>query len=253
MNKILKRILVTSVTIVALWLVACCAILILSPKLLFKTDKSKNAVFNLQPVQEFRTNKAGDSLDILWIPNDTAKITYLYFHGNVGRLPKVISDLRPFGNVCSPAYPGYSKSTGKPTTENVYETVDIAVNFLKEKHIDMKNIVVLGHSMGGSPAIYAAVHYPDLKKVITVNTFYSIKKMCEEQYVIFCLFGGSILNTSLLAPDAKAPVLVCHNPLDSLIPFAQGEMLFKLLGTQQKEFRKITGTHAVFNMNEVLK
>lgn len=253
MSKTSKRIVKILAVIIALWLGASYTLLIVSPKMIFKTAKSKNAVFHLQPVQEFRTNKGGDSIDILWIANDTAKITYLYLHGNIGRLTKVIDDLHPFGNICSPAYPGYSKSTGSPNTENIYETVDIAIKFLKEKNIDLKNIVVLGHSMGGSPAMYAAVNYPELKKVITVNTFYSMKKMCEDKYKILCLFSGSVLNTSSLAPNAKAPVLICHTPADSLIPFVQGEMLFKIVGSPQKEFRKTGGTHGEFNMTEVLK
>lgn len=253
MSRTLKRIVKTVVVLIALWLGASYILLIVSPKMIFKTGKSKNVVFHLQPVQEFRTDKKGDSIDIAWIPNDTAKITYLYFHGNIGRLTKVIDDLHPYGNICSPAYPGYSKSTGEPNTENIYETVDIAINFLKEKNIDLKNVVILGHSLGGSPAMYAAVHYPELKKVISVNTFYSMKKMCEDKYKILCLFSGSILNTSSLAPDAKAPVLICHTPADSLIPFIQSEMLFKIVGSQQKEFRKISGIHGEFNMAEVLK
>lgn len=253
MNKTAKRILITLVVIVVVWLAACFALLVISPKMIFKTAQSKNTELPLQPVQEFRTNTAGDSIDILWVPNDTAKITYLYFHGNIGRLAKVIEDLRPFGNIVSPAYPGYSKSTGTPTTENTYETVDIAINFLKEKNIDLKNVVILGHSLGGSPAMYAATKYPELRKVVTVNTFHSITKMCENQYKILCLFSGSILNTASLAPDAKAPVVMCHTPMDNLIPYEQGEMLFKLVGSKQKEFRSISGTHGEFNMEEVLK
>ena len=253
MNKTVKRIIKTLIVLVVLWLLACYALLIISPKMIYKTDKSKNTLFEQKLVQEFRKNNGGDNIDILWIPNDTAKITYLYLHGNAGRLPKLISDLHLFGNICSPAYPGYSKSTGEPNTENIYETVDVALKYLKEKNIDLKNIVVIGHSMGGSPAMYAATHYPELKKVITVNTFYSMKKMCEEKYNIFCLFGGSLLNTSSIAPNAKAPVLVCHSHTDSLIPFAQGEMLFKLVGSHEKEFREISGTHSEFDMSQVLK
>ncbi|MFY9309700.1 MAG: alpha/beta fold hydrolase [Bacteroidia bacterium] len=253
MNKTIKRLLITAVVLVIVWLGACLALLIVSPKMIFKTEKSKNTELNLQPVQEFRKNTAGDSIDILWIPNDTAHLTYLYLHGNIGRVQKVVEDLQPFGNICSPSYPGYAKSTGTPNTENTYETVDIAIQFLKEKNIDLKNVVVLGHSLGGSPAIYAAGKYPELKKVVTVNTFHSITKMCENQYKILCLFSGSILNTASLAPDAKVPVVVCHTPVDSVIPYEQGEMLFKLVGSQQKEFRKIGGTHGVFNMEEVLK
>lgn len=253
MNKTLKRIIVALLVIVIVWLGACFALLIISPKMIFKTEKSKNVSLDLQPIQEFRTNTAGDSIDILWLPNDTAKLTYLYFHGNIGRVNKVLNDLRPYGNICAPTYPGYAKSTGVPTTENTYETVDIAINFLNEKNIDLKNVVILGHSLGGSPAMYAAGKYPDLKKVITVNTFHSITKMCENQYKILCLFSGSILNTASLAPSAKAPVLLCHTPNDSLIPYQQGEELYKLIGSQQKEFRSIGGTHGVFNMEEVLK
>ncbi len=253
MSKSIKRIVITVTVLIGIWIGACYLLLIVSPKMIFKTGKSKDVVFHLQPVQEFRTDKNGDSIDIAWIPNDTAKITYIYLHGNIGRLTKVLDDLHSFGNICSPAYPGYSKSTGEPTTENINETVDIAIKFLKEKNIDLKNIVVLGHSMGGSPAMYAAVQYPELKKVITVNTFYSMKKMCEDKYKILCLFSGSVLNTSLLAPNAKAPIVVCHTPADGLIPFAQGELLFKIVGSQQKEFRKIGGTHSEFDMAEVLK
>lgn len=253
MSRTAKRILITLGVLVIVWLAACVALLVISPKMIFKTVKSKNTELTIQPIQEFRTNAAGDSIDILWIPNDTAKITYLYLHGNIGRLAKVIDDLQPFGNILSPAYPGFSKSTGTPTTENTYETVDIALNVLREKNIDLKNVVILGHSLGGSPAMYAAGKYPDLKKVITVNTFHSITKMCENQYKILCLFSGSILNTASIAPDAKAPVVICHTPMDSLIPYEQGEMLFKLVGSQQKEFRKIGGIHGVFNMEEVLK
>jgi len=253
MSKTLKRIVITSGILVAIWLGANYILLVVSPKMINKTAESKNVVFNLQPIQEFRTNKAADSIDILWIPNDTAKITYLYLHGNIGRVARVIDDLHVYGNICSPAYPGYSKSTAKPNTENTYETVDIAINFLKEKNIDLKNVVVLGHSLGGSAAMYAAVHYPELKKVIIVNSFYSIRKMCEDKYKILCLFSSGILNTASLAPNAKAPVLICHDSADSTIPFEQGEMLYKIVGAPQKEFRKISGTHNNFNMAEVLK
>lgn len=253
MSKRLKRITITLSVIIALWLVASYTLLIVSPKMIFKTEKSKNLVSNLHAVQEFKTNNGGDSIDIQWLTNDTAKITYLYLHGNIGRLSKVIDDMLPFGNICSPAYPGYSKSTGQPTTENIYEMVDVAIKFLKEKKIDLKNVIVLGHSLGGSPAMYAAIKYPELKKVITINTFYSMTKMCEDKYKILCIFSGSILNTASLAPNAKAPVLVCHTPIDSIIPYTQGEMLFKIVGSAKKEFRKISGTHGEFNMAEVLK
>jgi len=78
-------------------------------------------------------------------------------------------------------------------------------------------------------------------------------KMCEDKYKILCIFSGSILNTASLAPNSKAPVLICHTPADSLIPYVHGEMLFKIVGSTQKEFRKIGGIHGVFNMAEVLK
>lgn len=253
MSKTLKRITITLAVITGLWLAISYILLIVSPKMIFKTEKSKNLVSNLHTVQEFKTNNSGDSIDIHWLTNDTAKITYLYLHGNIGRLSKVIDDLLPFGNICSPAYPGYSKSTGQPNTENIYEMVDIAIKFLQEKNIDLKNVVVLGHSLGGSPAMYAAIKYPELKKVITINTFYSMTKMCEDKYKILCIFSGSILNTASLAPSTKAPVLVCHTPADNLIPFVHGEMLYKIVGSTKKEFRKIGGTHGEFNMAEVLK
>lgn len=251
-NKYFKRSVIFVLSLIALWFVACVILLVVSPKLVFRNDMSKNKVLVNNMRQFFEKNRSDEKIEILWSSIDTSKITYLYLSGNVGRLSKVVSDLQKFGNVCSPSYPGYAKSEGEPNTENIYETVDVALKFLKGKNIALKNVIVIGHSLGGSPAMYAAVNYPGLKKVILVNTFYSIKCMCEEQYKVICILGGGILNTSELAPLAKAPLLICHNPNDELIPYGQSKMLFAKVGSMDKSFKDISGTHAGINIAEIL-
>jgi hypothetical protein len=51
-------------------------------------------------------------------------------------------------------YRGYGKSEGSPDETGVYRDADAAYDYLiRERHVQPKNIVVFGHSLGGAVAI----------------------------------------------------------------------------------------------------
>lgn len=205
----------------------------------------------------FVKNSSGDDIELLWVPHIPADEkdvkTFLYLHGNVGRLPYIIEGLSRYGNVLSPAYPGYSRSSGTPSTKTINETADLSIKYLSERGIAEKDTVVVGHSLGGAPAVYAAAVYPNLDRVILVNTFLSMEEMCKARYHVFCIFSGGIHNSGKMAPKAVATLREFHNPTDIVIPFAQGKELFKLLGSKDKKFYELSGTHADFPIGKILE
>lgn len=247
----MRKVLRTISSLLFIWLAVSAGLYFLSGKIIYKTGLSRGQKFNSPYEQFFVKNAAGEKIDMMWVPNG-GKV-YLYLHGNAGRLPFIVEGLAREGSVLAPAYPGFSASEGRSDTKNINEVVDLSMEFLHAKGIKDKDIVVVGHSLGGSPAVYAAARYPELGKVVLVNTFYSIQKMCEAQYYIFCIFSGGIHDTAAIAPLAKAPIRQFHDLSDNVIPFEQGRALFEILGSPDKEFITLSGSHSDFDVGTVLK
>jgi fermentation-respiration switch protein FrsA (DUF1100 family) len=243
-----------SVSIVVLcivgWVGVSTAIYFLAPKLTFDTASSKNLDYGIAYTTIIRPDKEGDQIEILSVdstnPNGSNLPVIVYFSGNVGRRPYIIQDASKIGRVISPAYPGFSGSTGQPTSDNVYETVDVTMQYLLNIGYKQSDIIVLGHSLGGAAAMYAAKNYPDLQKVVIVNTFYSMEAMCQTRYSIFCTFGYNFLNTSTIAPEAKAKIQMFCNSNDDYVPHKQCTDLYNIVGSKDKQLFDISGTHDIF-------
>ncbi len=250
--KIIKIILIVLFVLVTLWLGASYYLFKQADTSVHVPQLSKNYDYGVNFTRNFVQNSAGQKIEILTISNQNTDQIIVYFHGNWGRLAYVLQRASAFGTIVSPAYPGYSQSEGSPNSDNVYETVDLTMKYLLDKGYKQEQIVVIGHSLGGSPAVYAATKYPHLKKVVVVNTFYSVQAMCQKDYSILCIFTGDYLNTSKLAPDTVAKIRHFHTPNDELIPFAQGKALFAKFGSKDKKFFEIGGTHGEFPVEEVL-
>ena len=250
----MKKIIRAITSFLFIWLAVSTGLYLLSGTIIYKTGLSRNESFSVPHERIFIRNSAGEKIDTLWAPKSggAARKTYLYLHGNAGRLPFIVEGLASHGNLLAPAYPGFSGSEGSPDTDNINEILDLSIEFLRAKGIGDKDIVVFGHSLGGSPAVHAAGRYPDLGRVILVNTFYSIKSMCEGKYYIFCVFAGGIHDSAAMAPLAKAPVRQFHDRDDLVVPFEEGERLFDLIGSPDKKFTVIHGSHSDFDVGGII-
>jgi pimeloyl-ACP methyl ester carboxylesterase len=127
---------------------------------------------------------------------------------------------------------------------------------LVDQGITPAQITVIGHSMGGSTALYAASEYPDLKKLVLVGTFYSIQAMCETQFSILCVMTSGVLNSSNSAPLVQVKTRQFHNPNDQVVPYTQGKNLFNLIASKDKKFSDLSGSgpdfHNSFSVAEIL-
>jgi pimeloyl-ACP methyl ester carboxylesterase len=90
----------------------------------------------------------------------------LFIHGAGGNHRIWINQTRYFSNAIAVDLPGHDSGDGKRTVD---EYVDYVKKFCDEK--SLKNIVMVGHSMGGAITLKFALTYPEyLKAIVLVDT-----------------------------------------------------------------------------------
>jgi hypothetical protein len=223
----------------------------LAPGSLFppeQIERSKQPITaQTQFIREFRTNVDNQQLEFISTEKQGSRSVTLYFHGNSGRLGYIIDGAAQFGSVVSPSYPGYAQSEGLPTKQSVYETADVAMRYIKEKGYKIEDVTVLGHSLGGAVAVYAAEHYR-VKKLILVNTFNSVFSQCWKKYYILCGFTYDIFNSGQRAEHVTVPVRQFHDRDDAVISFADGQELFRHFPGHDALFFEHGGKHNEFDV-----
>ena len=209
--------------------------------------------FSFAYSRDLVTNKAGQKIEIITVPNNNSKNVILYFHGNAGRVTDILQKASSIATVVSPAYPGYGESEGNPTEANFYETADLTMKYLLNKGYSQNQIIILGHSLGGADAVYTAEKYPQVQKLILVNTFDSVFSFCWPKFNILCTFTYNYLNSDQLAHHLTVPTREFHDLADAVIPYSQGQELFKAVSSPDKKFETIPGTHSSFDVLHVLQ
>jgi len=238
------------------WLLISILLRVFSNQIIFHPQISKK--FNYHNIKSPYTTiflKDGKiNIETVFIRNKESKKLLIYFTGNSGRLDYIINSLSKEYNILSPAYPGFHKSFGKHSQEGVINTADIIFKYALDQKYKIEDIYVLGHSLGGFPALYSYYRYQP-KKTIIVNSFDNIYNMCRQRYLIFCIFAHDIFNSKSLGNNQiySSTIYQFHNRNDMVVPFSRGEALFSLIKSNNKKFFEISGNHAYFDVNYVLQ
>ena len=111
---------------------------------------------------------------LAWDINPNCSNKYvLFLHGmsqNISNYQNLYSEIVKDNNwgILALEYRGYGENKfGKVSEDNLNSDVEKGLNFLiNDRKIDVKNIVVVGHSMGGSLATGLASKHKDLKALI---------------------------------------------------------------------------------------
>jgi predicted esterase len=252
-NLSIKKIIIGLITIIIVWLSTSAYLFTQAQQVIYDEEYSKNLDFTAPYQKTFIKNSANEDIDLLIAQKPNSRNYFLYLHGTWGRLPYIVDGLYEYGDVYSVAYPGFSDSQGISDTNKVNESAVLALKYMNEKGIKNEQITIIGHSLGGSPALYLSSKYENLNKVVIINTFYSMKAMCEKQYSVLCIFASSIHPSAEYAKESKAPIVHLHSPNDEFIPFKQGFELEKSIKSQNHTFHQIKGTHGEFSVDEVMK
>jgi uncharacterized protein len=232
MKNLLKpvwaKVLAAVMILLVIWLAASLYLYTQATSMVFNNSVSWAPVPQSGYTLNFVKNKSGQNISLWTFTNSSNDKWILYLHGNAGRLPNINAELVRQANVLSPAYPGYHESESGPTVNNVYETAVIAYDYLvNERKVPENKIIIFGHSMGGSPAVYLASQKNQGSKLVLVNTFSSIQSMCFRSYSILCGFAGNIFNSAENAKQVKIPVRQFAYQNDTTVPYNEGKKLYE--------------------------
>jgi len=176
-----------------------------------------------------------DNLNVLrfFTPGLTSKGVVLYFHGNrdnVNRYARYAADFTRRGyEIWIPDYPGYGKTTGSFTEENLYMQAT-EVYRLAHLKFGKDQIIVYGKSLGSGIASYLTSKKP-CRRLILETPYYSMPDLLSN-YVPFyptTLMSHFRLPTGEYLKDTNIPVTIFHGNADRIIPYGCAAKLKQFL------------------------
>ena len=146
----------------------------------------------------------------------------IFAHANaelIDTWPPDVAALREMGiGVLLVEYPGYGISEGEPTQESLTEVFTKAYDLVTSyATVDESRVAVFGRSLGGGVAC-ALAKERDVKAMILMSTFTSIREMATEFYFPKFLILDPFDNLSVVR-QFKGKVLVVHGTQDQVFPY----------------------------------
>ncbi len=168
----------------------------------------------------------GMLISAVYLPNERAKYTILYSHGNAEDLGDIlpgIQEIQAMGfAVFSYDYQGYGTSEGQPTVERSYQDIDAAYYYLTQTlGIPPNQIIIYGRSVGGGPSVDLAAREP-VAGLILESTFVSAFRALTH----VPLYPFDKFENLTKIKQVNCPVLVIHGTEDEVVHFWHGQALF---------------------------
>jgi len=192
---------------------------------------SLRMIFPRPPVRYERTAEhfflaAPDGVKInarFWA-NPAARHTILFCHGNgedLGSVSTYLEDYHKQGYaILSWEYRGYGYSGGKPDEPTTYADAELALDWLRQRGVPLRSVMIYGYSLGGGPATELARRH-EVGGLVLEAAFVSAYRVMTRWPLVY---GDKFKNLAKLA-EVKCPVLVMHGMADEVVPFWHGEAL----------------------------
>ncbi|HEY9775591.1 MAG TPA: alpha/beta fold hydrolase [Planktothrix sp.] len=151
--------------------------------------------------------------------------------GNIGSVRWIANNLISAGaSVLLYDYRGYGMSDGHPTVESICGDGDAAYTYLtKTAGYTPDKVIVYGQSLGCAVACSVADKH-QVAGMILQSGFSSLRHVAFQHFPILqhapMLVPNALDNASILG-RCNAPLLVIHGDDDKVVPFDNGEELFK--------------------------
>lgn len=219
-----ERTMSLALAILAAYVVMAIAVFLLAERLIFQPPAASYARDDRLiyiPVAE------GSSIAALYLPNDSARATIIYSHGNaedIGHLAPFLDEMRSAGfSVLAYDYRGYGHSSATaPTVRGACEDIAAAYRYVRDSlRVPPRRIVLYGRSVGSGPATHLAAR-EEIGGLILEGAFVSAYRVVT-RIPLFPL--DRFPNLRNLA-QVHVPVLVIHGMQDEVIPFVHGQRLF---------------------------
>ncbi|HOO70129.1 MAG TPA: alpha/beta hydrolase [Spirochaetota bacterium] len=194
--------------------------------------------------------------------------TIIFFHGN-GEIVEDYDDigslfLRMGINFFPVDYRGYGRSGGVPTVSAMISDSHKVFSFIRQwlRENDYSGpVVVMGRSLGSAPALELAAHHGgEIDALIIESGFAMTVPLLGYLGIDAGAYGiteeKGFRNAEKISMY-KGPTLVIHAEKDHIIPFNQGETLYRSSGSDDKIFLKIPeanhNTIFVYGLEQYLK
>lgn len=186
-----------------------------------------------------------------------AKGVVLFFHGNKSNVEHYAA-YAPFftnkGYECwMPDYPGYGRSTGELTIENLQQLATQLYKMAKAKFPE-NSIVIYGKSLGTGIASYLAAKYPC--KELVLETPYSSLQEVVANYLFFMptqLLTKYNLGTTEYLDRINTPITILHGNNDELIPLSNAAHLLKFMKPKDAFYVFEKGKHNTLSQFDLYK
>jgi pimeloyl-ACP methyl ester carboxylesterase len=165
--------------------------------------------------------------------NPVPKGVVLYFHGNTGnviRYEKYVKNFTKHGyEVWMPDYPGYGKTTGKLSEENMNIEAREVYKLAHSKYA-ADSIIVYGKSLGTGVASFIAAKQK-CKRLILETPYYSIPSLFSSYAPIYPTTRMSHFKFPVgeYLKEINVPVTIFHGTADKVIFYRNSARLKKIL------------------------
>ena len=180
--------------------------------------------------------QTADNIELLgWYHKKNLKDykTLVYFHGNAGSLENRIHKLNHFQdmdiNFLIIAWRGFNGNKGKPSERGLYVDGKSAIDWLKKKGVDEKNLILYGESLGTGIATHLAQN-KNYAGVILETPFTSMIDAAKNfyPYVPINLLLKDKFENFKKVKNINAPILVMHGEVDKIVPFSMGKKIYEI-------------------------
>jgi pimeloyl-ACP methyl ester carboxylesterase len=182
-----------------------------------------------QPFEEINISLKKSNLNIVKFPTKNRKGIVLFYHGNMENVehykkyPPLF--LRNRYEVWIIDYPGFGKTTGRPT-EKIMEKQALLMYDIASKKIKSDSIIIYGKSLGTGVASYAAANRP-CKQLILETPYYSIPSLAKHYFPVYP--ARALIKYSFPVHDylqkVQAPITIFHGTKDEAVPYKHSEWL----------------------------
>lgn len=191
--------------------------------------------------------------------------TVLFFHGNGENISSHFANvhwLTDHGyDVYLFDYRGYGKSQGIAQLDAVVDDLDFMISYSVKQLSQAENLIVIGHSLGGSLAIHAVANteYKNrIKTLITVEAFSDYHEVTQDvlstswltwlfQWPLSFTVDNSYRPLNSIAKIAPIPLMIMHSKQDEIIPFEHAESLYEAAEEPKRLQIVSSGHNDVFN------
>jgi hypothetical protein len=154
----------------------------------------------------------------------------LFFHGNGEFIDDWVEVLRPFPErlgmgLLLVEYPGYGRSTGRPTEGSIVAVATAAWDRIAARpEVDPGRMVAMGRSLGAGPAA-ALARAREPAALVLQSAFTDVAELAVRRFWVPPFLVRDRFPVLPAVRAFSGPVLVLHGRRDAVIPFRHGEAL----------------------------